>query len=212
LDAGDLYLDGMTYDHKVGLHVNYNGKHVGFTYILEPKYFIKRLGLNAKSNSNIMFTLITQLSYKILPLDFIKLWISFRGDDSIKYFYRMQNSKKNTQLLVENLIDMTPNFGLYYNKINKLIIKYSRGKSGKFNLSVKYIPPYKRFKYVISLLKKDVLFNGGLTLKVKLLNTLRLILNRSKLSFLWKFKMFLNHTLKKVVKLPAYSSKKINLN
>lgn len=82
--------------------------------------------------------------------------------------------------LVDFIFNINPIFIFRFNKIDKKIWKYSRGKSGRYKCVFKYIPVYKRLNFIFLVFKKDFIFS-----KIKKF--------KQKLSFLI-YSLVINHT------------------
>lgn len=174
-----------------------------------PKFSYKNFSYNKLNNLDILFAIKSKLNSSFSILRFIRLFYSLKLVHSETLFINLTYHKFTSKDLLLNLVSLIPVFGLYFNSINKFIKKYSRGKSGKFNIKLKYLPPYKRFKYLLSILSKDFFFNTKNTLKKKLTISLKSIIYKNISSFTLKFRLMLYYLLNKQDKLPIYREKLI---
>jgi len=154
-----------------------------------------------------MFALNSKLTFKLTTLKFIRLWNGFFS--SPLNFGSLIGKPMTPKDFIVPLVPLVPVFGIFFNSVNKYIKKYSRGKSGKFNVLIKYLPPYKRFKYLLSIIIKDIFFNKSKTLPLKLKLSLQSILSKNVNSFTLKFRLILYYLVFKLVKLPVYYAKRI---
>ena len=76
------------------------------------------------------------------------------GVEKVSYFNR--NSFILKFLLLIKDIDLI--FTFKFQKVDKKIRKYSRGKIGKYKCDFKYLPAYKRLNFIFLTLKKDFIF------------------------------------------------------
>ncbi len=83
-----------------------------------------------------------------------------------------------------------PLFTFYVRKVDKKIRKNSRGKSGKYVLTWKYVPEYKRFYLTLRWFLKDTRFQKDKTFYARLLKGMSLILTQPEQSFLVKLRKF----------------------
>ena len=78
-----------------------------------------------------------------------------------------------SNLLPAWLAQYKPIFSFYIKKVSKLKWKHSRGKSGRYNIKWKYIPPYKRLIAVLRWLVNDVQFQNHHDFYDRLLTSLK---------------------------------------
>lgn len=78
--------------------------------------------------------------------------------------------------LFTSLTSYLPVFSFYIKKVDKLKRRHSRGKSGKYSISWKYVPQYRRLLVVLRWLAKDVKSQKLKTLKIRLLKSLETFL------------------------------------
>ena len=71
-------------------------------------------------------------------------------------------------LLYEEIAEYKPTFSFYIRKVDKMKRKHSRGKSGKYAISWKYVPQYKRMLTVLRWLVKDVRFQKPKTFQQRI--------------------------------------------
>lgn len=94
-------------------------------------------------------------------------------------------------------------FNIYFNKIDKKIKKFSRGKSSKYRIIYKYVAPYKRLNLLGFWLNKDIKFFPAHKLINKISSTLLSIIFSSKKTLIWK--------IKKIIYLRVYRNYKSTL-
>lgn len=87
---------------------------------------------------------------------------------------------------------VTPTFKFTFHLIDKKIRKFSRGKSGKYRLSLNYLPPFKRMKYVFKVLKKNIKIFRDNTLDSRMFEMFKITLLKKKLNLLQRFDKFSN--------------------
>ena len=68
-----------------------------------------------------------------------------------------------------------PLFNFYISKVDKLKRKHSRGKSGKYEISWKYVPPYRRLTSVLRWLARDIRLQKSRTLEKRIFKSLELL-------------------------------------
>jgi len=94
--------------------------------------------------------------------------------------------------MVASLMKIKVFFKFSFHTINKKIRKYSRGKSGKYKLEMSYLPFYKRFNFVLSLLKKNYKVVSHLKLGDAFLFLKHLVNFNLKKSLVFKLIGFIN--------------------
>ena len=82
-------------------------------------------------------------------------------------------------------------FFLKFNKINKYIRKYSRGKSGKYQAKIAYVLPKSRFKITLKLIIKEIQSKPLRTVKGKFNALLKIVFLNKNLPALVKFKSYI---------------------
>lgn len=85
---------------------------------------------------------------------------------------------------------VNPVFTYFIYSVDKNIRKYSRGKSGKYAFVWKYIAPYKRLYLVMRLFTKELKFRGERQFFERYLNSLSILENDFKNSFVYQSKNF----------------------
>lgn len=83
-------------------------------------------------------------------------------------------------LLFDELINYTPVFSFYIRKVDKMKRKHSRGKSGKYVISWKYVPLYKRLLVTLRWLVKDIRFRKSKTFRKRIETSIESLLFDSK--------------------------------
>lgn len=87
-------------------------------------------------------------------------------------------------------LDANPVFAYFIYSVDKNIKKYSRGKSGKYAFVWKYIAPYKRLFLAMRLFSKELKFRTETKLHDRFLNSVLILENDFKNSFIWQSKSF----------------------
>jgi len=100
------------------------------------------------------------------------------SDNSIKHF------------LFLKLLAISPVFSFFIKNIDKSVKKFSRGKSGKYKLTWKYVAIYKRLLVALRFFIKDVKFSYGLKFINRLQSSIFNLIFKPKNNFLWKSKIF----------------------
>lgn len=98
------------------------------------------------------------------------------------------NFFKNYFLNLFNQVN--PIFAYFIFSVDKNIRKYSRGKSGKYTFVWKYIAPYKRLFLVMRLFTKELKFRGERKFFERYLQSLNILENDFKNSFVYQSKCF----------------------
>jgi len=83
-------------------------------------------------------------------------------------------------------------FKFSFHTINKKIRKFSRGKSGKYKLVINFLPFYKRFRFILTLLKKNYKVAAHLPLKKKLMFINYIMYFKPKKTLVAKLLKFIN--------------------
>lgn len=86
---------------------------------------------------------------------------------------------------------INPIFIFRFNRIDKRIRKYSRGKSGKYKCVFKYLPSYKRLSFLFLILRRDLLLSKDLKFFSKMHALLNNFFFNSK-SLIFNIKKFSN--------------------
>lgn len=94
--------------------------------------------------------------------------------------------------LFHELEDYTPVFSFYVKKVDKMKRKHSRGKSGKYSISWKYVPKYKRLWVVLRWLVKDIRFQKAQTLSKRLATSLELLLFSKENHLVYQLRQFVH--------------------
>ena len=102
----------------------------------------------------------------------------------------LRNHNLTKILFFEIIQKYTPLFTFYVRKVDKKIRKNSRGKSGKYVLTWKYVPEYKRFYLALRWFLKDTRFQKDKTFYSRLLKGMALIFTQPDQSFLVKLRKF----------------------
>jgi len=96
------------------------------------------------------------------------------------------------KLFYESLEDYKPAFSFYIRKVDKMKRKHSRGKSGKYTISWKYVPTYKRIFVVLRWLVKDIRFQKPKTLQHRLTTSLETLLFSRKNHLVYQLRHFVH--------------------
>lgn len=107
----------------------------------------------------------------------------------------ISENEKNTPLSTvfeEELSKYKPVFAFFVKKVDKLKRKHSRGKTGKYSISWKYVPPHKRLIVVQHWFSKDVRFQKQLTFTKRLYQSIETLFLNPKSSNLYKFRSFVH--------------------
>jgi len=144
-------------------------------------------------------------------------WASFKNHEELDlenkhqliqhgYDYDYRSNLKET--LFERLEPFSPVFAFYIKKVSKTLRKNSRGKSGKYMLTWKYVPIYKRLYITMRWFLKDLRFQKSKDFHTRLLRIIEDFLITPDLSFVSKVRRFTHkfvfakhrHTLLKTLK------------
>ena len=117
------------------------------------------------------------------------------SDSQLNYNFTDNNKILNNSFFIKFFYELKFNkifliFSYFIKKIDKNIRKYSRGKSGKYTFTWKYIPFYKRINFLFRFLIKDVKFNFNKKFDKRILNLLYIIFFNFESTFIWKSKSF----------------------
>lgn len=117
----------------------------------------------------------SQNSNPILFNEFLLKNLVLENADSLVHSpedYFLEDRSVIETSLTKTLVNFSPVFAFYVKQVDKLKRKHSRGKSGKYSISWKYVPEYKRMWVLIRWLAKDIKFQKARTLSLKILNSL----------------------------------------
>ena len=95
-------------------------------------------------------------------------------------------------LFWDALKEYWPTFSFYIRKVDKSVRKNSRGKSGKYVIIWKYVPPYKRLYTILRWFVKDLKFQKAKTNKLRFLKLFETFINNPKISLLVKIRQFVH--------------------
>ena len=95
-------------------------------------------------------------------------------------------------LIYDELMKYLPLFSFYVQKVDKLKRKHSRGKSGKYTITWKYVPRYKRFITVLRWLVQDVRFQKSKTFFLRILKSLESLFFDKSNHLVYRFRHFVN--------------------
>ena len=85
-----------------------------------------------------------------------------------------------------------PIYNFYITKTNKNILKYSRGRSGRYTLAWEYVPNNKRLSIFFHWLKKDIKLQKHLKYSSRVLKTIESFFLHPQNSFVLKLKNFIH--------------------
>ena len=94
--------------------------------------------------------------------------------------------------LLDELERHLPVFSFFVKKVDKMKRKHSRGKTGKYSISWKYIPKYKRFIATLRWLTRDVRFQKAKTFDLRLLRSLETLLFDRQSHLVFKLRQFVH--------------------
>lgn len=94
--------------------------------------------------------------------------------------------------LFEKLADIAPTFSFSVRRVDKNVRKNSRGKSGKYMLLWKYIPPYRRIYNTLRWLIQDFKFQRARTFSARWIAALDLFLLAPHKSLIGRMRKFLH--------------------
>lgn len=135
----------------------------------------------------------------LTPKGLVNTSVNYFNQILLKYGNRFDSSgvifnRKSTitYYLFEELNKYTPLFNFYVRKVDKNVRKNSRGKSGKYMIIWKYVPPYKRFYVTLRWLLKDLKFQKALTFSERLFKVLEIFITNPHISFLVRIRRFVH--------------------
>lgn len=73
--------------------------------------------------------------------------------------------------IYEEIESYSPIFNFYVQKVDKMKRKHSRGKTGKYSISWKYVPKYRRLAAVLRWFVRDIRFQKQKTLELRILKS-----------------------------------------
>lgn len=112
---------------------------------------------------------------------FKKNYYIFDSTDSYELYLRgsqLQTSRKLDDIydifdsFFKKLLNVLPIFSFYVYKVDKLVYKNTRGKSGKYTFIWKYVAPYKRLYLVFFWLVRELKMSPGKSYKDRMYTTL----------------------------------------
>jgi len=95
-------------------------------------------------------------------------------------------------ILFTELLKYSPLFSFYVKKVDKSKRKHSRGKSGKYSISWKYVPQYRRMFTVLRWLAKDVRFQKSKTFHGRILKSLECLFFSTKTHLVYQLRQFVH--------------------
>lgn len=104
------------------------------------------------------------------------------------YFNEMDHKKDDD--LFTTLHTITPIFDFFIYKTPKLIWKYSRGKTGRFFIVWKFIPPFKRTSRVLRWVAAAIKFETNFQIQNKIITNWGTLNEKKILRILWDRKKF----------------------
>ena len=96
------------------------------------------------------------------------------------------------KLFYEELEEYKPVFSFYIRKVDKMKRKHSRGKSGTYTISWKYVPHYKRILMVLRWLVKDIRFQKPKTFHQRVATSLETLLFSKKSHLVYQLRQFVH--------------------
>ncbi len=140
------------------------------------------------------------LFFKKFRKDFLQF------DNSINYLIFFKCLHFNQ--LFENIFKTDIFFKFSFHRIDKKIRKFSRGKSGKYKIKFNYIPPFKRFRYILKSIKNEIKFSKGVFYEERFLNFFKTMTYNPQSSFIFRNKRFtynyINRNMNNTVLLKSY--------
>ena len=94
--------------------------------------------------------------------------------------------------LFTELLKYSPLFSFYVKKVDKSKRKHSRGKSGKYSISWKYVPHYRRVFIVLRWLAKDIRFQKSKTFHGRILKSLECLFFDTKSHLVYQLRQFVH--------------------
>ena len=94
--------------------------------------------------------------------------------------------------LLDELEQHLPIFSFFVKKVDKMKRKHSRGKTGKYSISWKYVPKYKRFIATLRWLTRDVRFQKAKTFNLRLLRSLETLLFDRQSHLVFQLRQFVH--------------------
>jgi hypothetical protein len=86
-----------------------------------------------------------------------------------------------------------PIFAMKTQKVDKMRFKHSRGKSGKYLVSWKYIPRYKRLAIVLRWLVEDIVLQKASTFRMQILKSHQILFTTPSTSLLHKNRTYVHN-------------------
>ena len=106
--------------------------------------------------------------------------------------YSVPTNDLTTLSIRQILKQYNPVFSFYIRRVDKLKRKHSRGKSGKYSISWKYVPEYKRQWIAIRWLTKDIKFQRSRTLYLKMLASFENLLFNQQAHLVYQLRSFVH--------------------
>lgn len=106
--------------------------------------------------------------------------------------YRFNPKLLTKYRILDKFDEYNPVFSFYVQKVDKSVRKYSRGKSGKYTLTWKYVPLYKRKYVAMRWFFKDVRFNRSKKFEERFFKSMNMLHYNSGKMFMDRCKKF-NH-------------------
>lgn len=210
-----------TYKLKLSLYEIFKNSDLIFKkkIILKLNYFTSHSSLWIKLLNFIMFKGNQAfLVKKLTPLfiDLNKNLIDFKDFKSInpRLSYHLGNVKSEPILeeidmikdqmfeylynpFLKTLLNQISSFKVSFEKINKNIRKYSRKRSGLFNIYLKYVPQPKRLNILLRFFFKDLKFIKAYGIYTKIYLILKMFMYDIESSFAFKLKRLIHQLLLK---------------
>jgi hypothetical protein len=96
------------------------------------------------------------------------------------------------ELFFTEILRYLPIFSFYISKVDKRKRKHSRGKSGKYMMSWKYVPPYRRITVVLRWLVRDIRFQKSHTFQNSVLKSFQTLMFNSQSHLVYKLRNFVH--------------------
>ena len=97
-----------------------------------------------------------------------------------------------SELLFDEILSYMPSFSFFIKRVDKMKRRHSRGKSGRYEMTWKYVPPYKRLLVVLRWLMRDIRFQAPKTFQKRIEKSLEVLLLNKPTHLVFQSRQFVH--------------------
>ena len=121
-----------------------------------------------------------------------EVWLDLYSQQHEPETYATDEGNWVHNFFYDELENYKPTFSFYVRKVDKMKRKHSRGKTGKYVISWKYVPRYKRILTVLRWLVKDIRFQKPKTFQQRITISLETLLFSKKTHLVYQLRRFVH--------------------